>query len=73
MITFPVGVTRVLFDVQINDDNMLEANSENFILTIDSSSLPYHVTVGNPGQTTVNIIDDESEIFSSVCYRSKIQ
>jgi len=63
MITFSANETCVLFDVQINDDNMLEANSENFILTIDPSSLPDYVTVSDPGQATVNIIDDESEIF----------
>jgi len=68
VITIPAGETRVSFDVQINDDNMLEANSEDFILTIDPSSLPDYVTVSNPGQATVNIIDDESEIFCNVCY-----
>ena len=57
-ITFPAGQTTATFDVPINDDNLLEDN-EHFILTINSSSLPSDVTVGNPGQATVNIVDDD--------------
>ena len=39
---------------------MLE-NTEMFTLTIDSSTLPDRVTVGDPDQTTVDILDSDSE------------
>ena len=38
-ITIPAGEISVPFNIQIIDDNTLEAN-ESFSLTIDSSSLP---------------------------------
>lgn len=56
--TFSAGVTIVSFDVLIHDDNTMEGN-ENFNLSINSSSLPDGVTVGDPGQVTVIILDDE--------------
>ena len=59
-VTFPVGVTMVAFDVPINDDDILEGN-ENFMLTIDETSLPTGVTRGDPGQATVTIVDDDRE------------
>ena len=60
-VTFLPGQTTATFDVPIIDDNILEGN-ENFILTIDSSSLPSDVTVGSPGQATVNIVDDDRKL-----------
>ena len=53
-------MTSVPFDISITDDRILEGN-ENFMLTIDSSSLPDDgtVVVGNPGQSTVTIVDDD--------------
>ncbi len=51
-------MTRVPFDIPIYDDNILEGN-ESFILTISPSSLPTGVTVGDPGQATVTIVDIE--------------
>ena len=60
-VTFPAGQTTATFDVPINDDNILEGN-ENFILIINSSSLPSDVTVGSPGQATVNIVDDDCKL-----------
>ena len=59
-VTFPAGQTTATFDVPINDDNILEDN-ENFILTINPSSLPSDVTVGSPGQATVTIGDDDGK------------
>ena len=56
-VTFPAGQTTATFDVPITDDDMLETD-ENFMLTINSS-LSASVFVGNPGQTTVTIVDDE--------------
>ena len=59
-ITFPAGETLAVFNVSINDDNIVEDN-ESFTLSIDLSSLPNGVTVINPNQTTVNIMDDDCE------------
>ena len=57
-ITFPAGETLAVFNVTINDDNIVEDN-ENFTLSINSSSLPNGVTVGN--QVQVTIVDHDSE------------
>ena len=46
------------FSVSITDDKILE-NNETLDLTIISSSLPDKITVGNPGQATVTIVDDD--------------
>ena len=52
-------MTSVPFDIPIIDDTITEGN-ENFMLTIDPTSLPpTGVTVGNPNQTTVTIVDDD--------------
>ena len=51
-------MTSVPFDIPINDDDILEGN-EDFMITIDPSTLPTDVTVGNPGQATVTIVDDD--------------
>ena len=53
-------MTRVPFDIAINDDDVLES-IENFMLTINPSSLPTNVTVGSPGQATVTIVDDDGK------------
>ena len=60
-VTFPAGVMSVPFSISINDDNIFEEN-ENFTLTIDSS-LPTGVMVGNPGQATVTIIDNDCKFL----------
>ena len=59
-ITFPAGETIAVFNVTINDDNIVEGN-ENFTLSIDPSSLPNGVTIGDPSQTTVILVDDDSK------------
>jgi len=61
-ITFSAGVTSVTFDISINDDSILEDN-ENFMLTIDQSSLPTNVNRGNPGSATVTIVDNDGKQF----------
>ena len=56
-------MTRVSFDIPINDDVILEGN-ENFMLTVDPTSLPpTGVSVGNPGQATVTIVDNDRKQF----------
>ena len=59
-VTFPAGVTTVPFNITINDDNIFEEN-EDFTLTINSS-LPTGVMVGNPGQATVTIVDNDCKL-----------
>ena len=56
-VTVPAGMTSVSFNISINYDNIFEDN-ENLILTINSS-LPTGVMVGNPGQATVTIVDND--------------
>ena len=57
-VIIPAGQTNATFDVPINDDDILEG-SEDFILTIDDTSLPTNVTRGDPGEATVTIVDDD--------------
>ena len=59
-VTFPAGVMSVPFIIPINIDNIFEKN-ENFTLTINSS-LPTGVMVGNPGQATVTIVDNDGKL-----------
>lgn len=59
-ITFPAGETIALYNVSINNDNIIEHN-ETFTISIVPSSLPNGVTVATPNQTTVTIIDDDSK------------
>ena len=60
-VTFPARVTSVPFKVSLYDDNILEEN-ENFVLTINQSSLPSGVTIGNPSMTTVTIVDNDRKL-----------
>lgn len=60
MVQFNAEEIYALLLVSINNDNILEGN-ETFYLAIDSSSLPNSVSVDNQGQTTVNILDDDSK------------
>ena len=58
--TIPAGQTRTTFDVPITDNDIVEGD-EDFTLTIDPSSLRSNVTVGDPDQTTVTKVDDDSK------------
>ena len=49
----------MIFNVSVNDDKLIE-NNEKFSLNIDPSSLPNEVTIGNLGQTTVTIVDNDN-------------
>ena len=60
LVPFPAGVTSVTFDVPITDDSILEGN-ENFMLTIDQSSLPTGVNRGDPGSATVTVVDNDGK------------
>ena len=58
LVIIPAGQTAAFLYVTINDDNILEED-EKFNLTINSSSLPNNVVVGDRGQTTVTILDND--------------
>ena len=73
-VKFDAGMIRVPFDISIDRDDVLEGN-ETFSLTIDPSSLPSKVTVTNPNQTTVIIVDDDGKktiIFSMDQYKNTV-
>ena len=59
-VQFNAGDSRVSFNVSVNDDKILEGN-ETFNLTINAFSLPSSITVDNPGQTTVTIVDNDGK------------
>ena len=61
-VTFVAGQTRTVFNVPLNNDDYYEGN-ENFVVTINSSSLPSRVTPGNPNQATVTIVDNDGKDF----------
>ena len=67
-VQFNAGVTKVSFNVSITNDNILEGN-ETFNLLINASSLPTRISVGDPGQSTVNISasDGECKLIYTVC------
>ena len=57
-------MTRVLFDVPINDDNILERD-ETIIIIIDLSSLSNRIILDSSGQARVTIIDDDCKHYYS--------
>ena len=59
-VVFYAGMTNVSFNISIHDDDRFEGN-ESFILDIDPSTLPESVTVDDPGQATVMIVDDDGK------------
>ena len=58
-------MTTTVLDVPINNDGICESN-ETFILTIDTFSLPDKAIHGDPSQTTVTILDDDSELLHEI-------
>ena len=59
-VTFLAGEESVSLGISINDDNIFEHN-ENFVLTINVSSLPTGVTIGNHNKTIVTIVDNDGK------------
>ena len=60
IVEFNATTTHAPFSVEIKEDELCEGN-ESFALSINSFSLPNKVTVTNPGQATVTIVDNESK------------
>ena len=59
-VTIPAGQTRASFNISINDDDIFEMN-ENFVLTINESSIPSGIAVNTPNETIVTIVDDDGK------------
>ena len=55
VITIRSGQISTKFDVLVMDVNIRQS----FNLSIDSSSLPSYITVGDPSQVTVSTEDDD--------------
>ena len=60
-VTFTAGVTTVLFNISIIDDNVIEGN-EYFRVFIISDYLPLGVFRGHPSSALVTIIDDDDDV-----------
>ena len=60
-ITFPARTTIYYLDIPIINDNIVEGD-ESFILTIDSSSLPIDIFIGDDNETTVTIANDDCKL-----------
>ena len=58
-VTFTAGETISSFNVPITDDNVVE-DDETIDLTIQSTSLPNRVSVTNPSQANITIMDTTS-------------
>ena len=59
-ITITAGSVHMEFDIPIYDNNLCEPN-KTIPLFIGTSSLPDRVSIGNPGEAKVTIIDDDCE------------
>ena len=59
-VRFSAGETRVSFDVNIIDDDLME-NSETFRITIYDLSVPYGITLGSITSAEVTIVDNDSK------------
>ena len=56
----PAEMTSVVINIYITNDEIFEGN-ETFDLVLNISSLPPNVTVGDIGQATVIILDDDGK------------
>ena len=59
-VVFLAGMTSVPFNISVIDNSLFEGN-ESFVLNINPDLLPDDVTIGNYGETTVTIIDDDGK------------
>ena len=59
-VQFDAGVISASFSISINGDDIYE-DSETFNISIDSSSLPKRVTVGDNDHSAVTILDNDGK------------
>ena len=60
-VTFPANTTRMEFDIAITNDTDYEG-MENFMIVINSSSLPMDIRVDDPRQAMVTIMEDDRKL-----------
>ena len=58
-VRFPAGQITATFNVPIIDNDIVEGN-ENFMLNINETSLLTGITRGDPGGSTVLIVDNDN-------------
>ena len=59
-VTFATGEKSVSLRISLNDDNIFEHN-ENFVLSINTSSLPTGVYIESLNETIVTIVDNDGK------------
>ena len=70
-VTFTAGTTEASFNVSLTDDYVFESN-ENFMITIDPSSLLNNVTVGDRKRVTIIIMDNDGNYFVLSVYMHEL-
>lgn len=63
-VLFPAGIAIAILIFSINDDTILEED-DIFILSINKSSLPSQVIVGDPDEAIVTIADDDGNYINN--------
>ena len=63
-VLFPAGIATAILVFSINDDTILEED-EIFVLSINESSLPSQVIVGDPDEAIVTIVDDDGNYINN--------
>ena len=64
-IFFPAGMTEAVFNISMNDDDILE-EIETFNIIINPSSLPNNVKIGAVDEAVVTILDNDGEFYQTV-------
>ena len=64
---FPAGVTHATINIPVVDDNIFEGN-ENFTVLIDLLSLPSYITILNPSEAVVTILDNDGKLAPLLTY-----
>ena len=65
-ITFTAGQTSAIANINIIDDADIEGDEIFVILLNMGSALPAGVSIDNPFQAAVTILDNDGELFTSV-------
>ena len=60
-VTFPADTTRMEFDIAIINDTTYEA-MQNFMIGINSTSLPVGFRASDPRRAMVTIIEDDRKL-----------